>query len=126
MAGPSNIIAGGKVRSLHNQIACAAQGAGTLALPVNTLPKGACVLALLVSCSGTPTAATLAIGITGTTGKYRAAAVTPAVGVVEWAGVAANLGTPLTAAETLIGTIAGGALPATGNLNIDVLYVDNS
>jgi hypothetical protein len=59
--------------------------------------------------------ATLAIGIAGTAGKYRAAAVFTTPDAPTLFGVAANLA-PLTAKERLIGTVGVAALPASGIL----------
>jgi len=68
---------------------------------------------------------TVAIGITGTTGKYRAAAVFTAVDTPTPFGVAAIMAnqTPLTGDERIIGTIAVATLPVTGqSLVIQMVY----
>lgn len=65
--------------------------------------------------------ATLAIGIVGTTGKYRTAAVFTATETPTLFGnTAAN--TKLTAAETISITIAAASLPAAGILIIDTYW----
>lgn len=68
---------------------------------------------------------TVAIGITGTTGKYRAAATFTAVDTptpfgVSAANITSGLPVPLAAAEEVIATVAVAALPASGTLLIDM------
>jgi hypothetical protein len=68
---------------------------------------------------------TLAIGITGTTGKYRAAATFTNVDTPTIFGIAAILAnqTPLTADERIIGTIGTANLPTTGqSLVLQMVY----
>lgn len=69
--------------------------------------------------------ATVAIGITGATGKYRAAAtataITPEVFGVQAANGAA---TPLTADETIFITIAVASLAAAGAVTVDLYFTN--
>lgn len=68
---------------------------------------------------------TVAIGITGTTGKYRTAAVSTAVDAPVVFGLAAIMAnqTPLVGDERIIGTIAVASLPVTGqSLVIQMVY----
>lgn len=67
---------------------------------------------------------TVAIGITGTTGKYRAAATFTATNTPAFFGPAAAVGasTALTADETIFITIATASLPASGNLVVDMYF----
>jgi len=67
--------------------------------------------------------ATVAIGITGTTGKYRAAATKTSV-VPEVFGPSAGMAT-LAADEEIFITIGAASLPASGTLVVD-LYFSNS
>lgn len=67
--------------------------------------------------------ATVAIGVTGTTGKYRAAAVKTSTTPEVFGPVAAM--TKLTADEEIFITIAVASLPASGTLVVD-LYFSNS
>jgi len=67
--------------------------------------------------------ATVAIGITGTTGKYRAAAVKTSV-VPEVFGPSAGMAT-LAADEEIFITIGAASLPSSGTLVVD-LYFSNS
>jgi hypothetical protein len=64
--------------------------------------------------------ATVAIGITGTTGKYRAAAVKTSITPEVFGPVAAM--TKLTADEEIFITIAVASLPASGTLVVDLYF----
>lgn len=66
---------------------------------------------------------TIAIGITGTTGKYRAAATFTTTNTPTLFGpAAAAAADPLTAAETIFITIAVANLPASGTLVVDLYF----
>jgi len=64
--------------------------------------------------------ATVAIGITGTTGKYRAAATKTSTTPEVFGPVAAM--TKLTADEEIFITIAAASLPASGTLVVDLYF----
>lgn len=67
--------------------------------------------------------ATIAIGITGTTGLYRAAAVFTATNTPTLFGTAASLvQATLTADQTIFITIATASLPASGQLVVDMYF----
>lgn len=117
---------GGKVRIATAVFNCATDAQATYTSPI-VLPKGAQVIAGFINASATMGAsATLAIGITGTTGKYRAAATYTTGDTLTWLGLNATLATPLAAAEQILLTVAAAALPGSGRLIIGFLYVDNS
>jgi hypothetical protein len=61
--------------------------------------------------------ATIAIGISGTTGKYRTAAINNGTAAIIFGNYAARL----TAKERLLLTVAGAALPASGNMKV-IMY----
>lgn len=94
----------------------------TITLP--TVPKGARGIHHRLTASATMGAtATLAIGITGTTGKYRTAAVFTAVDTPTIAAKAANLAAAqLAADEPQFITIAAADLPASGTLVVETFY----
>lgn len=101
-----------------------ASQATTDTLVIGKLPPGASFAYGVLNASATLGAtATLAIGITGTTGKYRTAATFTAANTPTFFGnntaVAAD---PLSAEETVIGTIAAADLPASGTLVVDLYY----
>lgn len=66
---------------------------------------------------------TIAIGVSGTTGKYRAAATFTATDTPTPFGIATVMGAAaLTAAERVFITIAAATLPASGTLVVDLYY----
>lgn len=80
------------------------------------LYKGLIVLYGYLLTSVTLGTSQLAVGITGTTGKYRAAAVLTTVDIPQFFGVATVLNTPLAADEDVFLTITVANLPASGTL----------
>lgn len=93
-------------------------------LVIGTLPTGATfAFGLLTQTVTFGATATVAIGTTGATGKYRAAAVSTAVDTPTLFGVTAAVGaSPLTAEEQVFVTIAAASLPASGTLVVDLYY----
>ncbi len=65
---------------------------------------------------------TVAIGTSGATGKYRAAAVFTSTTAYETFGVVAAQSSKLTTDETVFITIAAAALPASGTLFVDLYF----
>lgn len=65
---------------------------------------------------------TVAIGISGSTGKYRTAAVFTATDTPTAFGNAAAVGAKLTAEETIFITIGTASLPASGRLVVDLVF----
>jgi hypothetical protein len=86
------------------------------------LPIGATFLYGMLTASVSLGTSTIAIGITGTTGKYRAAATFTAVDTPTPFGDEAAMLTKLTAADTVFITIATASLPGSGNLLVDMYY----
>lgn len=122
----SSALLGGKVRLASAVFTCASDAAGTYTSPIR-LPKGAVIIGAFIDASATMGAsATLAIGISGSTGKYRAAATFTSADTLTWLGLNATLLTPLTAEEQIILTVAVAALPASGRLLIGFIYADPS
>jgi len=103
------------------------QTADTIVL--GKLPVNAMVTKVLMLTSATLGSATVAIGIAGSTGKYRAAAVftTPLnVPTVVGPPAAAVAAGPVTAEETIIATIAAAALAGTEVVHFIIEYVTNN
>lgn len=99
--------------------------ATTDTIVVGLLPKGSIFLFGVLNNSETMGAsATVAIGITGTTGKYRAAA-TKTTTTPEIFGVGGNHGVALSAAETVFITIGTAALPSSGTFSVTLVYAEN-
>lgn len=115
----------GRVRIASATLTYASQAAGaqTFDNPLE-LPIGATVVGGIVSTSVTTGSATVAIGITGSTAKYKAAAAVTATTAAQIAiPHAALLATGLTAAENVFVTTASAALPASGTLKVLLFYV---
>ena len=116
----------GKVRSALSEFTFAADAIGAYTIPEFQFLVGQRILELALNPSVTLGAATLAIGISGATGKYRAAATLTTPDAWTVAALNAAMGARLSANEQWIMTVAAAALPASGRLLMRVLYVDNS
>lgn len=115
----------GGVKVFNEEITLAAQ-ADTDTIEVARLPKGAVPLyGMMTSDTALGGTATVAIGITGTIGKYRAAAIFNSANTWEQFGLAAAVGGALTAEETVIITVGAAALPASGTLRVMLFYAFN-
>jgi len=106
----------GKLRVFEANVTLASQADGDT-VNLFILPKG------FMPCFGmlhSPTlgSSTIAIGVSGTAGKYRAAATHTAVIPTLFGVVTSMAGTPLTADETIILTNTTAALPASGTLTV--------
>lgn len=92
-------------------------------LVIGNLPVGATFAFGAITTSVSTSTATLAVGITGTTGKYRAAGAVTTTDVPQLFGLAsAAAGSPLTAEEQVFLTIGTASLPASGTLVVDIFY----
>lgn len=124
VAQADGAVVGGRVRVRREIINLASQAVVTTSdtIPVAFLDAGDTFLYGVITANATMGgSATLAIGITGATGKYRAAAVFTAVDTPTLFGVtAAN--TKLTAGESVFITVAAASLPAAGILIVDMYY----
>ena len=117
---------GGKVRVAQAVFNCSSDASATYTAPIR-LPVGARVICGFINASATMGAsATIAIGISGSTGKYRAAATYTSADTFTLLGLNAALATALTAEEQILMTVGTAALPSSGRLIIGFLYVDNS
>lgn len=111
-----------RLRRMRATITLASQ-ATTDTLVFANLPSGATFAFGVITSSVSLGSSTLAIGISGTTGKYRAAAAFTSVDTPTLFGPAARVAdAPLAAEEQVIGTIAAAALPASGTLVVDLYY----
>ena len=111
----------GRVRVFNEKVMLASQTTSDT-IEVAKLPKGARVLYGLLTSTVSLGSSTVAIGINGTTGKYRAAAAFTATDTPTPFGVAANIGEALTAEEILFLTIGAATLPGSGTLRVTVFY----
>lgn len=119
-------LLGGKRRSAQAEFTAASDAVGTYTVPIR-LPRGARVIEAAMNASVTMGGtATLALGIAGATGKYRAAATFTTTD--QWVSFALNaaVGVELAAEEQILLTVAAAALPSSGRLLIRFDWVDNS
>jgi len=115
-------IHGGRLRRFRASFTMASQASGD-DIVLARVPAGHRFAFGIINASATMGAsATVAIGITGTTGKYRAAAVFTAAAPTLFAVNTAADDDALTAEETVLLTIGVAALPASGTAYVDLYY----
>jgi hypothetical protein len=120
MTTPSVVSQAATVRAFVEVVTLAAQ-ATTDTIEVGVLPKGAKFLYGIINNSATLGSSTVAIGISGATGKYRAAATKTST-TPEVFGVTAGMNVRISADETVIVTIAAADLPSSGTMVITLVY----
>ena len=113
----------GSVRVFNEEITLAAQAIGDT-IEVARLPKGAVPLYGVIVPDTSLATAEIAIGVSGTAGKYRTSATLTAT-TPELFGVTGGVGGALTAEETVIATVGVAALPASGTLRVMFFYSFN-
>ena len=120
---PVATVYGARLKRLRASVALASQTTSDTIL-LGNLPAGATFAYGVINTTATLGTSTVAIGITGTTGKYRAAATFTTADTPTLFGTAAQqaLATPLSAEESVIATIAVASLPASGTLVVDLYY----
>ena len=114
----------GSVRSFLEVVTLASQ-ATTDTVVVARLPKGAVLRGARIMTDTSLGTSTVAVGVSGTTGKYRAAAVFTTTDSWEEIGQTADFHTALTAEEEVFITIGAAALPASGRLLVQFDYAFN-
>lgn len=113
-AQPDSALVTGKVRRLRASFTLDAQ-ADADTLEIGNLPIGAAFAGVRMTAGASLGTSTIAIGIAGSTAKYKAAGTFTAVDTPTTYGKASALDdVPLAAEETVIATIATAALPDTG------------
>lgn len=119
-------LGGGKLRVAAAVFTNATDAVGTYTAPIR-LPAGARVLFGFINSAVTlGGTATVAIGIPGTAGKYRAAAVYTATDTFTILSLTAVSMVPLAADEQIIVTVAAASLPASGRWFLGFVYSENS
>jgi hypothetical protein len=114
---------GGRVRVLSDTVTLASQTTSdTIVLFGGKLPIGAQVLYGVITTTTSLGSSTIAIGITGSTSKYKAAATFTSTNTPTLFGAAAALLTPVTTEEQLFITIGAATLPASGTLHVELFY----
>lgn len=119
----SGAVQGGRLRRFRATINYTGQASGDTVVLAN-VPAGYAFSHGVLTASATAGAsATVAIGISGTAGKYRAAAVFTAANTPTMFGVAAaTKAAPLTAAERVIATVGTASLPTSSDYLVVDLY----
>ena len=118
---PKASSVGARVKRFRATVNLATQTTSDTILLCN-LPAGSTLLFGILNATVSLGTATIAIGISGTTGKYRAAAVFTATDTPTMFGPAAQVGASdpaLSADEPVILTIGTASLPASGTLVVD-------
>lgn len=121
---PRATVYGARTKRMRATVTLATQTVSDI-LVFGNLPAGATFAYGVITSSVSLATATLAVGITGTTGKYRTAAVSTATDAPALFGNTAAVGAAdpaLSAEEQVIGTIAVASLPASGTLVVDLYY----
>ena len=118
----SGAVVGGRLRRFRAVVAFAAQANGDT-IVLTKVPAGYTFAFGMINASATfGGTATIAIGIAGTTGKYRTAAThTTTVPTLFGLYTAAD-DVPLAAEETILLTIAAADLPGSGSAVIDLYF----
>lgn len=113
---------GARVRSFRASVTLASQTTSDTIL-LFTLPAGATFIKGWLNVSATLGSSTIAIGNSGSTGKYRAAATATTADSPLDFGVTAAVAnaSPATAEENVIATIAAATLPSSGTMTVVML-----
>lgn len=136
---PSGGVVGGRLRRFRGLVTLASQAVGTVSFTSPSggirIPPGHTFAYGVINTDTSLGTATLAIGISGSTGKYRAAAVHTATNTPTFFGVVAAVaassetsGTIGSAPkgtgtdEDIVLTTAVAALPASGTLVVDLYF----
>ena len=119
---PDGGIHGGRLRRFRASFTMAAQASGD-DIVLARIPAGYRFAFGIINASATMGAsATVAIGIAGATGKYRAAAVFTAAAPTLFGVSTATDDDALTAEENVLLTIAVAALPGAGTAVVDLYF----
>lgn len=118
---PSGAVVGGRLRRFRATITLASQADGDTVV-LAKVPAGHTFAYGVINASATLGSSTVAIGIAGTAGKYRAAAAFTAAAPTLFGVAAAEAGAALTAEEVVILTNTTAALPSSGTLVVDLYF----
>lgn len=118
---PAATVYGARLKRLRGSFTLNTQTTSDT-LIVGNLPSGATFAFGVVNASATLGTSTIAIGTTGSTGKYRAAATFTAAAPTLFGVSTAVADAPLAAEEQVFVTIAVASLPASGTLVVDLYY----
>ena len=115
-------VQGGRLRRFRAVITFASQASGD-DIVLAKIPAGYTFAFGMINASATfGASATVAIGVSGTTGKYRAAATHTATVPTLFGLYTAADDVPLAAAETVLLTVGVAALPSSGSAVVDLYF----
>lgn len=117
----SGAAVGGRLRRLRATITLASQADGDVVV-LGKLPAGSIFAYGVLNASATLGSSTIAVGISGTAAKYRAAAVFTAAAPTLFGTSTSVDDSPLSAEEEVILTNTTAALPSSGTLIVDLYY----
>ena len=117
----SGAAVGGRLRRLRAVITLASQADGDVVV-LGKLPAGSIFAYGVLNASATLGTSTIAVGISGTAAKYRAAAVFTAAAPTLFGTSTSVDDSPLSAEEEVILTNTTAALPSSGTLIVDLYY----
>lgn len=112
-------VVGGRLRRFRATVTLASQADGDT-IVLAKLPAGYAFAFGVINASATLGSSTIAIGTSGTAGKYRAAATFTAAAPTLFGVVGAQDDAALTAEETVIATVGAAALPSSGTMVVDI------
>jgi hypothetical protein len=115
-------VQGGHVRVYREKITLASQTTSDTIIVAYPSAGETFLYGVLTSDTSLGGTATIAIGVAGTTGKYRAAGTFTATNTPTLFGVAAGQASKLTVDETVFITIAAASLPSSGTLIVDLYF----
>lgn len=131
---PSGAVVGGRLRRFRSNVTLASQTAGTVDLGLR-IPPGMVFAYGVITTDTSLGSSTVAIGISGSTAKYKAAAVFTSTNAPTLFGVQAAIGASAETSsevgssplgdgtnEDIIMTVAAATLPSSGNLTIDLYF----
>lgn len=118
---PSASVVGGRLRRFRATVTLASQADGDTVV-LAKVPAGHVFAYGVLTGSASLGSSTVAVGIAGTAGKYRAAATHTATTPTFFGVASAVAAAPLTAEETVILTNTTAALPSSGTLVVDLYF----
>lgn len=119
---PSATVYQGRLKRLRGTFTYNSQSTSDT-LVIGDLPAGATFAYGVLNTDTSSGSTTLAIGTSGSTAKYKAAAAFTSTDTPTFFGKAAvAAASPLTTSETLIITLAAATAPSSGSLVVDVFY----
>lgn len=119
---PAATVYGARIKRFRAYVTYAAQTTSDTITLAN-IPPGATFMYGVLNADTSSGSTTIAIGISGTAGKYRAAAAFTSTNTPTIFGVCAPaFAGPSAAEEQIIATLAGATAPGSGNLVVDLYF----